>query len=64
MKIEPMDKKSSYTEFFSVQLNCSNGHAFQEDIGKDSEQECQCPRCGEKAIVQVIGREVTIKKDE
>ena len=64
MEVKPISKESSYPEFFSVQLNCSKGHTFQEDFGKNSEREVQCPRCGEKAIVQVVDREVTIKKDE
>ena len=64
MRVEPISGKSPYIEFFTVQLNCSNGHAFQEDFAKNDERECECPRCGEKAVIQVVDREVTIKKDE
>ena len=52
--------KPPFSEFLGVKLNCSHGHSFQEDFGVNDEKEVECPECGEKALVKVVDKKVSI----
>ena len=62
MKVEPGKGRPPFPEFLGINLVCKQGHRFQEDFGINDEREVECPECGERVLVKVVDKKVTIEE--